>query len=49
MRKILDKVLHNHMTIAILNATKRGLSDDTVYYDDFIGNGDLDKLNRTKV
>ena len=37
------------MTSAVLNATKKDLTDETVYYDDFVGDGDLDLLNRTKV
>lgn len=49
VRKVLDTVLHNHMTNAVLNATKKDLSDDTVYYDDFMGDGDFDKLNNTKI
>ena len=49
VRKLLDKVLHNHMTSAVLNATKKDQSDETVYYDDFIGDGDFDELNNTKI
>ena len=48
VRKLLDNVLHNHMTNAVLNATKRDRTDETMYYDDFLGDGDLDKQNNTK-
>ena len=49
VQKILEEALHDHMTSAVLNATKRDLTDNTVYFDDFVGDGDLDLRNQTKV
>ena len=37
------------MTSAVLNATQRDLTDNTVYFDDFVGDGDLDLRNHPKV
>ena len=49
VKTILDEALHDHMTSAVLSATKTEPSDETVYYDDFVGDGDLDLFNHTKV
>ena len=49
VEKILDNVLHGSMTNAVLNATERDLSDGTIYFDDFLGDGDRDNKNNTKV
>ena len=49
VRTILDEALHDQMTSAVLSATKTDQSNETVYYDDFVGDGDLDIFNRTKV
>lgn len=46
---MLDPVLHDHMTSAVLNTTKNDPKDDSIYFDDFLGDGDLDFFNRTKV
>ena len=49
MRNILDECLHDHMTSAVLKAAKKDPTHETVYFDDFVGDGDRDLLNRTKV
>ena len=49
VQKILDTVLHGAMTTAVLNATQRDATENTIYFDDFLGDGDLDLTNKTKV
>ena len=49
VQKILDAVLHGPMTTAVLNAAQRDATEDTIYFDDFLGDGDLDLANKTKV
>ena len=48
MKQLLDEVLHDHMTSDLLQQVKR---DDTghAYFDDFVGDGDLDANNNTVV
>lgn len=45
---MLDSALHNHMTQAVLNQSNID-EDGSVYFDDFVGNGDLDANNNTIV
>ena len=50
VRENLGKVLYDHMTNVVLNATQTDPSDNSAYFDDFLGDGDLDFFtNRTKV
>ena len=49
VRQVLDTVLHDHMTSVVLNASKKDQTDDLLYFDDFLGDGDLDLFNRSKV
>ena len=37
------------MTSVVLNAGKKDPTDDLLYFDDFLGDGDLDLFNRSKV
>lgn len=45
---MLDKSLHIAMTSAVLNQTQID-SDGSIYFDDFVGDGDLDAENNTVV
>ena len=49
VRQVLDAVLHDHMTSAVLNTSKKDEADDLLYFDDFLGDGDRDIFNRSKV
>lgn len=44
----LDTVLHKDMTSSVLNQSKTD-QDGSVYFDDFVGDGDLDSQNKTLV
>ncbi|WAR15542.1 hypothetical protein MAR_005647 [Mya arenaria] len=48
VKELLSEVLHDHMTSDLLNQAKND-SKGHVYYDDFVGDGDLDANNKTVV
>ncbi|XP_060587318.1 uncharacterized protein LOC132742840 [Ruditapes philippinarum] len=48
VKEKLDVSLHVHMTSAVLNQSKTD-SDGSMYFDDFVGDGDLDLKNNTIV
>ena len=48
VKQLLDEVLHDHMTSDLLQQVQRDVSGHA-YFDDFVGDGDLDANNNTVV
>ena len=48
VQTILDEALHKHMTEAVLNLTQHD-TEGSAFFDDFVGDGDLDAKNNTVV
>ncbi|KAH3781365.1 hypothetical protein DPMN_159192 [Dreissena polymorpha] len=48
VKELLSAVLHDHMTSVLINQTQVDSRGD-IYFDDFVGDGDLDRNNNTVV